>query len=231
MSHTGSAHTQAESQTPLIAMMPNGVKIAELAYSYGFNAHMPPPDKPWSVNAIDVQKILTDAHRAKQAGADIVVVSMHWGTEYDHLATPIQLSQAKTLLASNDIDLILGDHAHVVQPMQKINGKWVIYCMGNLIARHDKPIDDNREGVLAKFTFAEVSPHLFRAVRAEAIPVWVDLDPAIRLVDLPRALADPLLGASQRAAYQNAWNKIAAYLDAYGAVKDGLIIDQTVTDK
>jgi poly-gamma-glutamate synthesis protein (capsule biosynthesis protein) len=102
-----------------------------------------------------------------------VVLSLHWGTEYDHLATPTQIAQSKRLLASPDIDLILGDHAHVIQPMQKIGDKWVIYCMGNLIARHEKPIDDSREGVLAKFTFTEVRPHVFRVSRAEAVPVWM----------------------------------------------------------
>ena len=224
MEHTGSARTKRESETPLIITLPNGVRIAQLAYTYGFNAHKPPPDKPWSVNPIDVRKILAAAKRAKEQGADIVVLSLHWGTEYDHLATPTQLAQAKQLLASPDIDLILGDHAHVIQPMQKIGDKWVIYCMGNLVARHSKPIDDNREGVLAKFTFTEVHPHVFRVSRVEAIPVWMEIEPKLRLVDLPRALANPATTPEQRVVYQNAWNRIAGYLDAYGAAKDGLVV-------
>lgn len=222
--HTGSARTRQEADTPLVITLPNGVKVASLAYSYGFNDHAPPADKPWSVNPIDVRAILAAAKRAKQAGADIVVLSLHWGTEYDHLATPTQLAQAHALLESPDIDLILGDHAHVIQPMQKIGDKWVIYCMGNLVARHSHSIDDNREGVLARFTFTEVSPHVFRTSRAEAIPVWMQLEPKLRLIDLPRALADPATAPEQRAVYQAAWNRIAGYLDAYGAVKDGLII-------
>lgn len=222
--HTGSARTQKEADTPLIVTLPNGVKVASLAYTYGLNDHKPPADKPWSVNLIDVKQILAAARRAKQDGADIVVLSLHWGTEYDHLATPTQLVQAKKLLASPDVDLILGDHAHVIQPMQKLGDKWVIYCMGNLVARHSQPIDDNREGILAKFTFTEVHPHVFRVSRAEAIPVWMQIEPELRLVDLPRALADPAATPEQRAVYQNARNRIAGYLDAYGAVKDGLIV-------
>jgi poly-gamma-glutamate synthesis protein (capsule biosynthesis protein) len=226
LGHTGSARSEREAETPLVVTLPNGVEVAQLAYSYGFNAHQPPADKPWSVNPIDVKAILAAAQRAKRAGADIVVLSMHWGTEYDHLATQTQLAQAKRLLASPDIDLILGDHAHVIQPMQKIDDKWVIYCMGNLIARHEKPIDDSREGILAKFTFTEVRPHVFRVSRAEAIPVWMQIEPTLRLIDLPRALGDPATTAEQRAAYQSAWNRIAGYLDAYGAVKDGLVIER-----
>ncbi|HET7610868.1 MAG TPA: CapA family protein [Rhodanobacteraceae bacterium] len=226
LEHTGSARSEREAETPLVVTLPNGVEVAQLAYSYGFNAHKPPPDKPWSVNPIDVEAILAAARRAKRAGADIVVLSMHWGTEYDHLATPTQLAQARRLLASPDIDLILGDHAHVIQPMQKIGEKWVIYCMGNLIARHENPIDDSREGVLAKFTFTELRPHVFRVSRAEAIPVWMQIEPSLRLVDLPRALADPATAPDQRAEYRKAWNRIAGYLDAYGAVKDGLVIER-----
>ena len=226
LKHTGSARSAREAATPLVITLPDGTKVAQLAYSYGFNAHKPPAGKPWAVDPIDVKAILAAARRAKQAGADIVVLSLHWGTEYDHLATPAQLAQAKQLLASPDVDLILGDHAHVIQPMQKIGDKWVIYCMGNLVARHEKPIDDSREGVLAKFTFTEIRPHVFRVSRAEAIPVWMQIDPALRLIDLPRALADPATTPEQRAVYQNAWNKIAGYLDAYGAVKDGLVIDR-----
>jgi poly-gamma-glutamate synthesis protein (capsule biosynthesis protein) len=226
LKHTGSARSAREAATPLVITLPNGVEVAQLAYSYGFNAHKPPPGKPWSVNPIDVKAILAAAQRAKHAGADIVVLSMHWGTEYDHFATPTQLAQARRLLASPDIDLILGDHAHVIQPMQKIGDKWVIYCMGNLIARHEKPIDDSREGVLAKFTFTEVRPHVFRVSRAEAIPVWMQIDPTLRLIDLPRALADPSITPEQRVEYQKVWNRIAGYLDAYGAVKDGLMIER-----
>ena len=226
LEHSGSARTQQESQTPLITTLPNGARIAQLAYTYGFNGHTAPADKPWSVNPIDVQKIVADAHRAKGQGADIVVLSLHWGTEYDHLATPTQLAQAKQLLASPDVDLILGDHAHVIQPMQKIGDKWVIYCMGNLVARHSQPIADNREGILAKFTFTEVQPHVFRVSRAEAIPLWMQIEPQLRLIDIPRALADPATTPEQRVEYRQAWDRIAGYLDAYGAVKDGLVIDK-----
>lgn len=164
--------------------------------------------------------------QAQQDGADIVVLSLHWGTEYDHLATPTQFTQAKALLASPDVAPILGDHAHVIEPMPKLGDKWVIYCMGNLVARHSDPIDDNREGVLAKFTFTEVHPHVFSVSKAEAIPVWMQIEPKLRLIELPRALADPGTTPEQLAVYRNAWNRIAGYLDAYGAVKNGLVIDR-----
>ena len=222
--HTGSARSAAEAARPLIITMPNGVRVAQLAYAFGFNGIPLPAGQPWLANLTDVPTILAAAHRAKQAGADIVVLSMHWGTEYDHLATQTQKEQAAQLLASPDIDVILGDHAHVVQPMQQINGKWVIYCMGNQISRHADPIDDSREGVMPEFTFTEVAPHRFRVTRALAIPTWMQISPKLRLIDVAAALRDPATTAADRAVYQHALDKITGYLDAYGAQRHGLKI-------
>lgn len=225
LQHTGSARSAEEARRPLIITLPNGAKVAQLAYSFGFNGIPLPAGQPWLANLTDVPTVLAAARRAKQAGADIVVVSMHWGTEYDHLATDLQREQAGQLLASPDVDVILGDHAHVVQPVEKIHGKWVIYCMGNQISRHADPINDNREGVMARFTFTELKPGVFRVTRAEAIPTWMQITPKLRLVDVPRALADPAVPAAQRQTYEQAHRRIAGYLDAYGATKQGLIID------
>jgi poly-gamma-glutamate capsule biosynthesis protein CapA/YwtB (metallophosphatase superfamily) len=188
------------------------------------NGNSLPAGEPWLANLTNVPAILAAARRAKQAGADIVVLSMHWGTEYDHLATALQKQQAEQLLASPDIDVILGDHAHVIQPMQKIHGKWVIYCMGNQVARHADPIMANREGVMPIFTFTETSPHHFRITHVEAVPTWMQLTPAIRLIDIPAALADPATSATNRATYLRADRQIAGYLDAYSAAQQGLVV-------
>jgi poly-gamma-glutamate synthesis protein (capsule biosynthesis protein) len=147
---------------------------------------------------------------------------MHWGVEYDHLATQEQLDQAHRLLASPDVDLILGDHAHVVQPAQKIHGKWVFYCMGNQISRHEDPIADSREGVMPEVTFTEASPHHFRTTLARAIPTWMQDVPTLRLLDVPRVLSSPSATADQRSAAAHARDNIIRYLDAYGALRDGL---------
>ncbi len=224
LKHTGSARSQAEASRPLIVTTASGVRVGQLAYSFNFNGHEPTGGRSWEANLIDVPAILSAAHRMKQAGADIVVLSMHWGVEYDHLATSDQLSQAHRLLASPDIDLILGDHAHVVQPADRIDGKWVFYCMGNQISRHADPIAAGREGVMPRVTFTETSPHQFTVSRAEAIPTWMEDSPALRLVDLPRALASSSLTTAQRSADITARTAIVRYLNAYGAVSKGLQI-------
>ena len=224
LKHTGSARTAAEASRPLIIKTAQGVRVGQLAYAFGFNGHEPDAGRPWEANLIDVPAILAAAHRLKQAGADVVVLSMHWGTEYDHLATAEQRSQARRLLASNDVDLILGDHAHVVQPAEKIHGKWVFYCMGNQISRHADPIAEGREGVMPMVTFTEDAHHHFRVSAAVAIPTWMQDDPALRLIDLPRALASGSLTAGQRSEQEAAHRAIVGYLDAYGAPAAGLVV-------
>jgi poly-gamma-glutamate synthesis protein (capsule biosynthesis protein) len=224
LKHTGSARSATEASTPLIVTAPNGVKIAQLAYAFGFNGIPVPVDKPWLANLTDVPTILTEAHRARAAGANVVVLSMHWGTEYQHGPTDEQVSQARQLLASPDVDAILGDHVHVVQPFERINGKWVAYGMGNQISRHADPINDNREGVMPRFTFTETSPGKFTVTNADAIPTWMDIRPKLRLIDLPTALADPSTPAALRATYQGAYDRISGYLNSRGAIKQGLTI-------
>jgi poly-gamma-glutamate capsule biosynthesis protein CapA/YwtB (metallophosphatase superfamily) len=225
LAHTGSARSAAEAATPLILTMANGAKVAQLAYTFNFNGLSLPAGAPWLANLTDDATILAAARRAKLAGADIVVLSMHWGTEYTHTATSLQRSQATALLASPDIDVILGDHAHAVQPFEQINGKWVIYCMGNQISRHDEPNDDNREGVMPIFTFTEAAPGAWKVTKVEAVPTWMQITPALRLINVPAALADPATPSADRATYQHARDQIAGYLDGYGADKLGLVVD------
>ncbi len=222
--HTGSARSAEEAGRPLIVTTATGVRVAQLAFSFGFNGIPLPAGQPWLANRTDLPVILAAAHRARQDGADLVVLSLHWGTEYDHAATSEQRSLAERLLASPDIDVILGDHAHVIQPFQELHGKWVAYCMGNQISRHAQPINDNREGVMPRFTFTEVAPHRFVTTKAEAIPTWMELAPRLRLVELPAALATPNLPADRRAGYLAAERRITGYLDALGARQAGLLV-------
>src|SRR3954467_4256165 len=120
--HTGTFRTRQESQTPHIIDIA-GVKVADLAWTYGLNGILEPQGKPWAVNDFDpagpqVDGMLADAHRARQAGADVVIASVHCCTEYTADPTRAQVAIARALLASPDVDLVIGHHAHVVQPFE-----------------------------------------------------------------------------------------------------------------
>ncbi len=226
--HTGSARSAAEAATPDIIDVPtsNGtpVKIAQLSYAFGFNGITRPAGRLWEANLVDPVAIIAAAHAARQAGAQIVVLSLHAGTEYDHAPNADQIRWAKQLLATPDIDVILGAHAHVVQPFEKVSGKWIAYGMGNEIARHADPIDASREGVMPRFTFTEVSPGTWQVTKAEAIPSWVQITPSIRIIDLAAALGDPATTTAQRQVDQAAYDRISGYVLARGGAAGGLTV-------
>lgn len=210
--HAGTARSAAEAaRTDIVTV--HGVRIADLSYTFGLNTGLAlPADKPWLVGMLDVRRILAAAHAARRAGADIVLLSLHWGVEYQQAPTAQQRAQARRLLASPDVDAILGCHAHVVQPFERIGGKWVVYGMGNEIARHEDPIAASREGVMPRLTFGERAGR-WRVTRIDAVPTWVDIAPTIRLRTLSGALAahpnDPV--------YRREYRRIGAAVNALGA--------------
>ncbi|MDS0139353.1 MULTISPECIES: CapA family protein [unclassified Amycolatopsis] len=187
--HTGSARSAAEAAKPLILDV-HGVKVAQVSYAFGFNGIKVPAGKPWLANQIDVDDVLAAARKAKQAGAQVVIASLHWGVEYQHDPTAEQRSQAKKILASDDVDLIVGHHAHVVQPFEKIGGKWVAYGLGNSIARHSEPKGDTEEGAAARFRFVRDGDR-WKVDKAEYIPTLIRLDAPIRLIDLSTSPPSP----------------------------------------
>ncbi len=224
--HAGSYRSAADAaSTNLLTVTPKSggpaVTVAQLSYTFGFNGLTRPAGEPWVANLTDPTAILAAAHRARAAGAQIVVLSIHWGVEYSHTPNADQKALAKRLLASSDIDLILGCHEHVVQPIAKVQGKWVVYGMGNQLARHADPINDNREGIMPEFTFSETAPGHWTVTKARAVPTWVALSPNIRVIDLPDALADPATSAADHTIYAAALKSITGYL---GGTSDGLTI-------
>jgi hypothetical protein len=226
LSWAGSARSEQEAASPTVleVITADGrpVMVGQLSYTFGFNGLLRPEGKEWIANLIDVELILAEAAAAREAGAEIVILSMHWGEEYQVEATASQVSLAEELLASDDIDLILGHHAHVVQPVERLGDKWVAYGMGNQLARHAEPIDAQREGAMIQVTFTETDAG-WSITAIEAIPTWVDLSPEIRLVDLSALISEELDG-QQRAAYQEAYDRIVASLNSRGAAVDGLVV-------
>ncbi len=141
-------------------------RVAHLAYTYTYpNSGTPttsiPDGAPWLVEAswpsIGSEGILEQAEAAREDGADFVVVSMHWGDEYSHQPNADQQRIAEDLLGSDVVDLILGTHVHVIQPCQRINGKHVIYGMGNFLSNQSPDVAPSllpgtQEGMIAEFT-------------------------------------------------------------------------------
>jgi Bacterial capsule synthesis protein PGA_cap len=129
--HAGTARTRAESRRILILPV-RGLRIALLSYTYGTNG-IPVPYS-WSVKLISTAQVVADARRARKRGADFVIANFHWGTEYVHEPNLQQRDLARYLLRKRVVDVIVGQHAHVVQPIRRVARRFVVYGEGNLIS-------------------------------------------------------------------------------------------------
>ena len=117
LGHYGTARSAEEQDTILIKDV-NGIKIAFLAYTYGTNGIPVPKDKPYSVNLIDKNLIKEHIALAKEQNVDVICVNMHWGAEYKLTPNSTQKDLADFLF-KNGVDIILGSHPHVLEPMEK----------------------------------------------------------------------------------------------------------------
>lgn len=214
--HSGTARTAAEAATPNIREV-EGVDVAHLSYTYGLNGLRLPPDEPWRVNLIDPpEHILADAGAAREAGARFVVVSLHWGREYQVEPTAEQRDIARQLLGSPNVDLVLGHHAHVVQPVEKVGDKYVVYGMGNLLSAQSPRCcpANSQDGVIVLVT-VEAGDGAPRVTRVAYHPTWVE--PATyRVLPVARALGDPSIPAAERAELTRSWQRTVAAISALG---------------
>ncbi|GIN40963.1 MULTISPECIES: CapA family protein [Heyndrickxia] len=115
----------------------NGIKIAVLAYTYGTNGIPVPDGKDYLVNLINKDTILSELQRARQV-ADLVILNLHWGIEYNRQPNEEQKMLAK-LFTDGGADIILGHHPHVLQPVETLHTKdgrdaYVIYSLGNFLS-------------------------------------------------------------------------------------------------
>jgi poly-gamma-glutamate capsule biosynthesis protein CapA/YwtB (metallophosphatase superfamily) len=193
VAHIGTFRTRAERRQPVILTTASGVRVGVVAGTYGTNGFPLPAGREWSVSLWGAPNLLAQAHAARRAGAEIVVVHLHGGDEYSHDANAAQVALAERLTRSPDVDLVLGDHAHVVQPITKLHGKWVVYGMGNLVAQQDPARADTYNGILVRFTFTERRDGRFAVTRAAYAPIgwnlWRPGSAPIRVVRLHGAAA------------------------------------------
>jgi poly-gamma-glutamate synthesis protein (capsule biosynthesis protein) len=174
IAHTGTYRTAADADVPTIVEA-RGVRVGHVAATYGLNGGGAPAGQEWSVDVADVPDVdgmLAAAARARAAGAEVVVASLHCCVEYDTEPTDAQVAAVRTLIESPDIDLVLGHHAHVVQPFEQIDGEWVAYGLGNFVAEMERQGDPYDE-VAARFTFSRGADGRFTVTRAEAVPLQI----------------------------------------------------------
>ncbi|MFG2309316.1 CapA family protein [Streptomyces sp. NPDC048566] len=224
--HAGSARTEGEADHAVL-LRAGAARVAHLAYTDGTGGRPLPQGQPWAVRGIDPDRIAADARAARAAGADVVVVSLHWGTAWQDQPDERQLSLGRRLTASRtggrpDVDLVLGAGAHVPQPFEKVNGTWVVYGTGDQVAgamTNGAGVQDPRGNQSAAGRFTFVPPARpggrWTVAKAEFVPQGFDVD-AGRVLDLDAALRS---GAAVGAARDH----IRDVVLSRGAAGDGLV--------
>jgi len=200
LGHAGTARNPAEAAGAVLDV--RGLRVGLLGYAYGLNGGRVPADRPWLVNLIDPDRIVQDARAARRAGARFVVVLLHWGHENQAAPAPDQRELARRLLAAPEVDLILGHHVHVVQPIEQVGGKWVAYGMGNSLSNQTPACcaAGSQDGVMVQVTVRlEAGVARVRAVRH--VPTWVE-HPSYRVRPVLTALTDRSLPAAARRALE-----------------------------
>ena len=200
VAHTGMALSQ-EDRDRVTLVEAGDATVAHLSYSYGFNNGELPADEAHLSNVIEEAAILDEARRAREEGADFVVLSMHWGANYDATPDELQTTLGPRILASADVDLILGHHAHVVQPVTRIGDEFLVYGMGNFLSNQSPESCDvcpvsTQDGVIVHLTVTEdEASGQWRVSDISHTPTWVDRS-NYEIVDVLRGSGrDPALMA------------------------------------
>ncbi len=126
--------SSAEARENYQIMDANGITYTMLSYTYGTNGLGAGEinKEPFIVNLYNEDTVLKDIEAVRDK-VDILIVAMHWGNEYQQVASETQKNQAQ-FLAEHGVDIVLGNHSHSVQPWEKIGDTVVFYSFGNFIS-------------------------------------------------------------------------------------------------
>ena len=152
LQHTGTNLSAKEATAPAIMTAANGARVAVITGTYGLNGLT--PEKPWQVDMLDPAAMIAKAKAARKAGADIVIANMHAGEEYASQPNAQQVKTGRALADSGQFDLVYGEHTHSVLPIEKHNGRWIVYGLGNSVTELSPWYPVNNEGLMVNAVFA-----------------------------------------------------------------------------
>jgi poly-gamma-glutamate synthesis protein (capsule biosynthesis protein) len=174
--HTGS-YASARAQAEPLIVKAKGVRVGLVAYTTGSNGLVP---EPYSLNvASEPDEVLEDARAARAAGAEVVLVNMHWFSEtvaeYSTEPSEEQVEFAEALVAAPEVTAVVGQGPHVVQPIEWIDDKPVVFSEGNLLANQGAAaglVEASQDGIVALLDI-ESSADGARVRRVRYVPVYV----------------------------------------------------------
>ena len=198
IAHLGTYKTQEDQDTILFKYV-KGIKIAFINYTYGTNGIPVPSGKEFCVNLIDKDLIKKHIDLAKSQNADIIVACMHWGTEYRTTPDSTQTKLADFLF-QNGVDIILGNHPHVLEPMEKrtvtledgtTKDGFVIYALGNFIC--DQNAENTRNSIILNLTITKHVDGKITIDKANYVPIYMYKDTSLttkkmKLIDINKTI-------------------------------------------
>ncbi|MHB9023625.1 MAG: CapA family protein [Armatimonadota bacterium] len=221
--HIGTARSAAEQAAPYLVSK-NGITLGILNYTEMTNGIPLPAGKSYAVNILSTRAVIAQAAAARKAGADLVIAVLHFGVEYQRAPNDAQRRMAHTLLG-NEVDVVIGAHPHVVQPIGTVTGqrdgqpvtRVIAYSLGNFISNQR---DRYRDSGMILYLDIEKSAAGATVIGIRYLPVWVqkgvargitqfrvipvhpEIQPAI---DLPLTTAD-------RARMKQVWEELTAHV-------------------
>ena len=196
----------------------NGVRVARISATQDYNGLPIPNRETWLVQP---HRSGAD-HRRSAAGPSrrrrVVIVSLHWGAEGVSDVTAERRAVANAVTASGAVDLIVGHHAHVVQPIEQINRGWVVFGMGNMLSGMGDSTDccgRALDGMMVRVDFAEQADGTFLVEQPQVSPICKRMP--YRILSVSAALADPTAAWGSPAALLASLERTSAVVGAYVA--------------
>ena len=196
LEHTGTFASERANREPTLIRVRQGLQLGLVAYTDATNG-LPVPE-PWAVNVYSAdslddaeRRIVDDAREARRAGADAVIVNLHWGFENASDPSGAQKELARRLTDANAISAVVGQGPHVVQPIERMNGKFVVFSEGNLVSNQSPAAGlpaATQDGLIALLHFRARNDKA-EAVRLRYVPIWVRNDDYVVLPALGDASA------------------------------------------
>ena len=163
LAYSGAGKDLAAARKPAM-LEANGVKVAVLGYDAIARSYFAGKDETGS-SQLSLTRVRTDIKRARTAGADVVIVFPHWGTEYRNRPFVAQQKLARSIIDAG-ADMIIGNHAHWAAAMEVYEGKPIWYALGNFVFDQSWS-EPTMEGITLELTFhgktlvqARMRPHI-----------------------------------------------------------------------
>lgn len=218
MTYIGAYKDEEDASDIRVLETDEDISIGFLAYTYGTNGISVPDGKDFLLNYIDESQIKKDIAEAQEK-ADVVVLSLHFGEEYKTMPNEGQENLVQ-MAADEDVDIVLGHHPHVLQPMEWVEGKdghetFAIYSLGNFFSGQDEL--DRQIGGILHLTIREYNNEI-TVTDPEFMPTFVDIEDDYKMQPMYE-LSNDVLNKSDKH-YKQTKEHMSQWLDDVEFVED-----------